>query len=266
MRLFHGTTSTHLHSIYRDGIRPRGHASGNWPSAAASRSDCVYLSDAHPLYYAMQTVWREGSAIDVRDGKVDAEHCLRAWHVQVDERRRRKLARELDRQARRREERAVIHPAVIEIDTERLNPFDLIPDEDAIEQSLNLNGAMQHLAPAELLAFVRARVHELAGHHEASLRALGTCAHIGTIPATAITRVAVVDPRKAPELCHYTRINSCNVVTYSEVGAQLRELTRWMFGEAHAHFDGPPESERAGIKITDRFGVLQRYVDRSEQR
>jgi hypothetical protein len=108
---------------------------------------------------------------------------------------------------------------------------------------------MEHLAPAELLAFVRERVHQMAGQHEASLRTLGTCAHLGTVPASAITRIAVVNPAKAPELCRIARINVVTIVRHREVGAQLREMTRWIFGEAHPHFDGPPDNERAGIKI-----------------
>jgi hypothetical protein len=73
----------------------------------------------------------------------------------------------------------------------------------------------------------------------------------GTVPASAITRIAVVDPTKAPELCYCARINAVTIVRHREVGADLRSLTRWIFGDAPPHFDGPPDRERAGIKITD---------------
>jgi hypothetical protein len=60
----------------------------------------------------------------------------------------------------------------------------------------------------------------------------------------------MVDPEKAPDLCYCARINVVTIVRHREVGAQLRDLTTWVFGDAHPHFDGPPDSERAGL-----FGV-----------
>ena len=251
MKLFHGTLSTRLPAIYKHGIKPRGAAAGNWSDLGGSRPDAVYLTDAHALHYALQAMWAEGQEREQRSWKLHVQQRPRAWLAQSDERKRRKVAREIERQFRARAREIVPLPVVIEVDTDKLNPLNLIPDEDAIEQSLNYNGVMQHLSPAELLAWCRERVHRFAGHHDLSLRTLGTCAHLGTIPPTAITRVAVVDPDKAPHLFHYARINSCNIIRFAEVGGQLRDLNRWIFGEAHKYFEGPPEEEREGIRITE---------------
>jgi hypothetical protein len=252
MILYHGTTTTRLPAIYRDGIKPRGRAAGNWEDLGASRADCVYLTDAYALYYGLIALWSEGRDREEREWKLLCEQRPRAWIVQADERKRRKLSREMERQARRREEAIeTTLPAVIEIDADRLNPLDLIPDEDAVEQTLLRDGQMLHMAPGELLALIREHTHKLAGQHETSLQMLGTCAHRGTIPPAAITRVAVVNPSKAPELCYFARINSCNIVRFAEVGGQLRDLTKWVFGESSKYFEGPPESEREGIAIME---------------
>jgi hypothetical protein len=252
MKLFHGTLSTRLPAIFNHGIKPRGAAASNWPGAAASRADAVYLTDAYPLSYALQAMWWEEAERERRAWDLHLKQRPRAWLVQADERKRRKLARELERQARARErEKGDTLPVIIEIDCGRLNPLHLIPDEDAVEQSLNYNGVLQQMAPGELLTLVRERTPQWAGQYELSLRTLGTCAHVGTIPASAITRVAVVSPAKAPELCHYARINPVTILNYRDVGGQLRWLTQWVFGDAPEYFDAPPESERAGIRIIE---------------
>lgn len=52
--LYHGTSSIHLDSILRDGLKPRGRKKGNWESYP-SRSDMVYLSSAYAPYFAINS-------------------------------------------------------------------------------------------------------------------------------------------------------------------------------------------------------------------
>ena len=61
----------------------------------------------------------------------------------------------------------------------------------------------------------------------------------------------MVDPAKAPHLCYFARINSCNILRFAEVGWQLRHLNQWMFGVSPPYFDPPPEAEREGITIVE---------------
>lgn len=50
MRLYHGTSSRHLESILRDGLKPRGEGPSNWE--AASSNQVVYLTRTYGLHFA----------------------------------------------------------------------------------------------------------------------------------------------------------------------------------------------------------------------
>lgn len=53
MLLYHGTSASHLESIKKHGIRPRGFDSkGNWEHTVLSGTDKVYLTDAYAGYFA----------------------------------------------------------------------------------------------------------------------------------------------------------------------------------------------------------------------
>lgn len=52
MKLYHGTSSTHLGAILEGGIRPRGKANGNWEHTVPSNARAVYLTDAYPIHFA----------------------------------------------------------------------------------------------------------------------------------------------------------------------------------------------------------------------
>jgi len=56
MKLYHGTNLASLPSIQKNGIRPRGRKSGKWGDKYASRADMVYLTDAYPLYFAINAL------------------------------------------------------------------------------------------------------------------------------------------------------------------------------------------------------------------
>lgn len=87
-------------------------------------------------------------------------------------------------------------PAILEIDTHRLNPFDFAPDEDALEQSHRAHdGLPAHWTMRQRTTYYRNRLRSYQDGEKylVSLRALGTCAHFGVIPRKAITRVAFID-------------------------------------------------------------------------
>ena len=66
MKLYHGTSGRHLHSIIRNGLQPRGPGKkGNWKHTVESNPHCVYLTDAYPVYFALQATRGSYSAIIV---------------------------------------------------------------------------------------------------------------------------------------------------------------------------------------------------------
>ena len=53
MKLYHGTSSRHLGSVLKEGLKPRGRKKGNWESFP-SRKDMVYLTNAYAPFFAIQ--------------------------------------------------------------------------------------------------------------------------------------------------------------------------------------------------------------------
>jgi len=53
MKLYHGTSSRHLGSVLKEGLKPRGRKKGNWKSFP-SRKDMVYLTNAYAPFFAIQ--------------------------------------------------------------------------------------------------------------------------------------------------------------------------------------------------------------------
>jgi hypothetical protein len=71
MLLCHGTSASHLASILKDGLKPRGENKSEW--AVESASDRVYLSDAYAFYFA-QNAAKEGDDLLVVEVDVDLDH------------------------------------------------------------------------------------------------------------------------------------------------------------------------------------------------
>lgn len=74
MKLYHGTSSNHLNDITKNGILPRGDRPSVW-QAHPSLNKHVYLTDAYPIYFAMNAV--EGDE-DLLVVEVDVDHLLEA--------------------------------------------------------------------------------------------------------------------------------------------------------------------------------------------
>lgn len=110
----------------------------------------------------------------------------------------------------------------------------LVPDEDVLEQV----GRGKDAVGGDLgtrTRWYRKRLHEFAGRGQwvASVRAMGTCAHLGDIPATAVTRVALIEPQRQPELCLLALDPLITVANYQLVGARYRALVQrvWLGGD-----------------------------------
>jgi len=125
-------------------------------------------------------------------------------------------------------------PVLIEIDTDRLDCEELVPDEDALEQVSRKHD--DSLPPewgmVERTRYYRSRVKDFAEAGltwEWSLQMLGTCGYVGRIPPSAFTRVAMVDMKQASRLCMTMFDASVNVDAYQIRGPEYRNLTRRIF-------------------------------------
>jgi hypothetical protein len=125
--------------------------------------------------------------------------------------------------------------AIVEIETNRLDEFKMLPDEDFIEQVTRADKEnktrIEGKTMNERTEYIRNHLEEFSGFWRTSVENLGNCAYKGIIPKTAITRVAVVDISKCGEMCAEALEPIISIMNYRICGPQLRMLTQWFMGE-----------------------------------
>jgi hypothetical protein len=133
---------------------------------------------------------------------------------------------------------------VVEVDTERMGLGCLVPDEDALEQVLRGRDSVEGDMNRRTTHY-RRRLEDYRWHPDtwqASLRALGTCAHWGPVPTQAITRLAVV-PEGSIHHFLYNWDASISLINQRICGPGYKLQMRRMFG------DEPTEAELAADAI-----------------
>jgi hypothetical protein len=198
MKLYHGTTEAVARLALTDGLLPREEAEveTQWPDCP-SRPDMVYLTNAYAPYFAGCATENVGDLL-----------------------------------------------GIVEIDTEIL--FDdyvtengledfLHPDEDFLEQATRSPESGPHLAPFdatmhERTAFYREHLESFQQHWRDSLEALGNVAAKGEVPSECVTRIALIDPKKAPHVLQIGMDPCITLMNYAICGHKYRSLTNWIFG------------------------------------
>lgn len=125
--------------------------------------------------------------------------------------------------------------AIIEVDAAMLDADSLLPDEDFVSQVLH---AQRHpiqpeLSLADLHWMVREALEEYQHHALDSLRALGNVAYQGTVPAAAITRYCVFDPKEQAALAWAACDPMITPMNYRFCGEKYRQMIAWLFGDRH---------------------------------
>lgn len=185
MKLYHGTSSKIAKKALKTGLLPRSiTGTSQWEHTIDSNPDCVYLTDAYPLYFSVNAANTKNS-----------------------------------------------QPAIIEIDTDKLDQSKLYPDEDVLEQAgrkaddlpkdWDMNKRTEHYRT--LLPMYN------RGEWKKSLEAMGTCAYGGTIPPEAITRIVIIDHKKQAGLCWTAMDASISLLNYNFMKGKYRALTNWIF-------------------------------------
>ena len=131
------------------------------------------------------------------------------------------------------------YPIIIEIDTSFMFDLDkFVPDEDVIAQTTkgygdNLNQKSKYW---------RERLHtfQATDMWKESLKILGTCAYLGNVPPTAISRVAHIKENHVPLMFNWDC--SITIMNYRILGKQYEEKTAILFG------DKEPE-RRIGVEV-----------------
>jgi hypothetical protein len=72
--LYHGTSAAVARIAMTEGLHPRkAHGKSNWKRTVESNPDTVYLTDAYPIYFAMNAARRgeQGAVLEIDIGKLD---------------------------------------------------------------------------------------------------------------------------------------------------------------------------------------------------
>jgi hypothetical protein len=128
---------------------------------------------------------------------------------------------------------------IVEVDTDLLDEYDLLPDEDYLEQASRGqdlaavfgDGFPEGNYMTERTEWFRERLHLFAHLWRKSIEGLGNCAHDGAIPPEAITRVAVFDPQTNRSIAMMASDPMIAILNYQFCGDKYRALCAWMMGE-----------------------------------
>lgn len=122
--------------------------------------------------------------------------------------------------------------AIVEVDTDRVVPENLIPDEDAVEQTNRGKDALPKGWDMEKRTrWYRKRMPLYNdGQWQTSIEALGTCSHLGIVPVTALTRIARLDLRQNIAL-RFACDPTISLMNHQIMGHYYRALTAFIFGD-----------------------------------
>jgi hypothetical protein len=118
---------------------------------------------------------------------------------------------------------------IIEIESDLIDDG-IYPDEDFLEQALKeVPKSVKKNDMIGRTKWFKKNINRYKHIWNYSVNLLGTCSHKGTIPASAITRVAVLNP------CNIFRMMSVDpqisLMNYNICKGKYEALTKWMIGD-----------------------------------
>lgn len=155
--------------------------------------------------------------------------------------------------------------AVLEVDTDKLDPMLLLPDEDAVEQTARGHDDLPNdwSMLKRTLWYRKNIVNFIATDAwESSVKALGTACYWGTIPPEAITRAAIVDTKIAnPSFILAALDPSISVLNWKFCSAKYKNLTKFLFNDSFSktsdgESDWLHDIPRTGIEVL-QFSLLR---------
>jgi hypothetical protein len=128
---------------------------------------------------------------------------------------------------------------LVEVETDLLPDY-FVPDEDFLEQAMRKSDNMRDKTMKQRTAAYRNKLQNFIGTDiwKKSAAQLGTCAFAGSIPSSAITRIAVADDsdKALLPILSYCLGPSITTINYQLCGGQYRDLTQWFFTRNHREF------------------------------
>lgn len=132
------------------------------------------------------------------------------------------------------------HAVIIEVDSDTLDPENLVPDEDALEQVSRRmkrgDGLPTHWSMQERTRFYRGQTKSYAAEglgFEWSMNELGTAGYMGVVEPHHFTRVAVVDIKDAAAICWEYMNSQVSIMNYKFCGPRYRALNAMIFNDPY---------------------------------
>jgi len=121
--------------------------------------------------------------------------------------------------------------AVLEIDTDFLDPGNLVCDEDALEQAFRGKDELpKEWDMKKRTLWYRQRADQW--HFMGSIKALGNCGHRGRIPPEAVTRALVISHESMVKLImQYGLDPQISVQAFRVIGHKYTTSLPWLFGD-----------------------------------
>lgn len=119
---------------------------------------------------------------------------------------------------------------LLEIDTSKLDVELFMADEDGLAQTrAQLDKLPRYWTLEDITEHYRKHAHEYPA--EASLSVLGVCAYRGSIPAAAVSRMALLSASTAAQLILSGIDPTVSAGHYRYLGAQFEASVAWLFGD-----------------------------------
>lgn len=140
---------------------------------------------------------------------------------------------------------------IIEIDTDKLNPFKLCPDEDFLAHATRKRFGDKSLN--EVVAFYRDDLERYAEHWQDSIDHMGNCCYLDHVPVEAITRYALIG--NSSEWIRWSD-PTISIMNFKIMGDYYRALSKMLFGDpvdyvddGHGFYRLPPPEQLAKVKV-----------------
>jgi hypothetical protein len=151
---------------------------------------------------------------------------------------------------------------VLEIETAKLNPFLLMPDEDFLEQVTRSGGpAPRDKSMKYRTMWYRRRLKAFQHLWLDSINELGTCGYFGNIPVAAMTRYSIIPNNRRAELIVAGVDPQISIQNYFICGDRYRNWTRWAFGDELVNNPNSLLRDPDYMKNIDHKGVRVGYVE-----
>ena len=135
-------------------------------------------------------------------------------------------------------------PAIIELDLDSLDQARLYPDEDFIEQALRKRKLGDSNDIKKRNRYIIRHIEDYRENWKLSLENLGNVCFRGAVPARAITKVVLFDPKKNPAMAADSLNPTITLANYKFCGERYRAITRWFMGE-----DIDPATVAFGVQL-----------------